>query len=146
MRTYAAKTEEAQVGRKWWVLDAKGMPLGRLASEAAQLLRGKHKATFTPHVDTGDFVVIVNAGQVAVTGRKQDAKMYYEYSGYPGGMREESFRHLSARKPGAPIHKAVKGMLPKNKLGREIIKKLKIYASAEHPHEAQKPELRKVQG
>jgi large subunit ribosomal protein L13 len=146
MRTYAAKTEEAQIGRKWWVLDAKGLPLGRLASEAAQLLRGKHKATFTPHVDTGDFVVIVNAAEVAVTGRKADNKMYYEYSGYPGGMREESFKHLSARKPGAPIQKAVKGMLPKNKLGREIIKKLKIYSTAEHPHAAQKPELRKVQG
>jgi large subunit ribosomal protein L13 len=146
MRTYAAKSEEAQVGRKWWVLDAKGLPLGRLASEAAALLRGKHKASFTPHVDMGDFVVIVNAGSVAVTGRKADDKMYYDYSGYPGGMREESFRHLSARKPGAPLLKAVKGMLPKNKLGREMVKKLKIYATAEHPHGAQKPEFRKLAG
>jgi large subunit ribosomal protein L13 len=146
MRTYAANKVEAQTGRKWWVLDAKGLPLGRLASEAAQLLRGKHKVTFTPHVDTGDFVVIINAGVVAVTGDKADDKLYFDYSGYPGGMRQETFRHLSARKPGAPIHKAVKGMLPKNKLGREIIKKLKIYATAEHPHAAQKPELRKVQG
>ncbi len=142
MRTYVAKPAEAQAGRKWWVLDAKGQSLGRLASTAATLLRGKHKPTFTPHVDTGDFVVIVNAGQVKVTGAKADDKMYYNHSGYPGGLREESFRHLSARRPETPIRLAVKGMLPKNVLGRQMIKKLKIYATAEHPHAAQKPEIK----
>lgn len=142
MRTYVAKTEEAPANRRWWVLDAKGQSLGRLASTAAVLLRGKHKPTFTPHVDTGDFVVIVNAGQVAVTGNKPDGKIYYKHSRYPGGLSEESFRHLSARRPEEPIRLAVKGMLPKNKLGRQIIKKLKIYAAAEHPHAAQNPELK----
>jgi large subunit ribosomal protein L13 len=146
MRTYTAKAAEGQVGRKWWVLDAKGQPLGRLASTAAVLLRGKHKATFTPHVDGGDFVVIINAGQVAVTGRKADAKTYYNHSGYPGGLREESFKHLSARRPEVPVRAAVKGMLPKNRLGRQIIKKLKIYATAEHPHAAQKPDIKDLQG
>ena len=142
MGTYVAKPLEAQATRKWWVLDAKGQSLGRLASAAAVLLRGKHKTTFTPHVDTGDFVVIVNAGEVNVTGAKKDDKKYYQHSGYPGGIREESFRHLAARRPEAPIRTAVKGMLPKNKLGREMIKKLKIYSTAEHPHAAQKPEIR----
>jgi large subunit ribosomal protein L13 len=118
--------------------------LGRLASTAAVLLRGKHKAAFTPHVDLGDFVVIVNASQVAITGRKADAKMYYQHSGYPGGLREESFRHLSARRPEAPVRAAVKGMLPKNRLGRQMIKKLKIYATAEHPHAAQKPDIKEL--
>ncbi len=142
MGTYVAKPLEAQATRKWWVLDAKGQSLGRLASTAATLLRGKHKAIFTPHVDTGDFVVIVNAAEVAVTGAKADDKMYYRHSGYPGGLREENFRHLSDRRPAEPIRLAVKGMLPKNKLGREIIKKLKIYSTAEHPHAAQKPEIK----
>ncbi len=142
MGTYVAKPLEAQATRKWWVLDAKGQSLGRLASTAATLLRGKHKATFTPHVDTGDFVVIVNASEVAVSGAKPDDKKYYRHSGYPGGLREESFRHLSARRPEEPVRLAVKGMLPKNKLGREMIKKLKIYSTAEHPHAAQKPEIR----
>jgi large subunit ribosomal protein L13 len=142
MRTYTAKPAEAQSGRKWWVLDAKGQPLGRLASSAAVLLRGKHKASFTPHVDLGDFVVIVNAGQVAVTGRKAKDKTYYHHSGYPGGLREESFEQLSARRPEAPVRAAIKGMLPKNRLGRQMIKKLKIYASAEHPHAAQKPDIK----
>jgi large subunit ribosomal protein L13 len=142
MRTYVAKPAEALVGRRWWVLDAKGQPLGRLASTAATLLRGKHKPTFTPHVDTGDFVVIVNAGQVAVTGNKSNDKLYYHHSGYPGGLREESFGHLSKRRPEAPIRAAVKGMLPKNTLGRQIIKKLKIYPTAEHPHAAQQPEIK----
>lgn len=142
MRTYSAKTADAQAARKWWVLDAKGQPLGRLASTAAALLRGKHKAQFTPHVDMGDFVVIVNAGQVTVTGRKADAKMYYAHSGYPGGLREETFSQLSARRPEVPVRAAVKGMLPKNRLGRQMIKKLKIYSTAEHPHAAQKPDIK----
>ncbi len=142
MRTYVAKPAEAQANRRWWVLDAKGKPLGRLASTAATLLRGKHKPTFTPHVDGGDFVVIVNASDVKVTGSKADDKMYYHHSGYPGGLREENFRHLSARRPEAPVHAAVKGMLPKNKLGRAMLKKLKVYATAEHPHAAQQPEIK----
>lgn len=142
IRTYVAKPAEAQAGRRWWVLDAKGKPLGRLASTAASLLRGKHKATFTPHVDMGDFVVIVNAAQVAVTGAKPTDKMYYRHSGYPGGLREESFKHLAERQPETPIRLAVKGMLPKNKLGRQMITKLKIYSTAEHPHAAQQPEIK----
>jgi large subunit ribosomal protein L13 len=144
MRTYVAKSNEAQAARKWWVIDAKGKPLGRLASAAALLLRGKHKATFSPHLDVGDFVIIINAGQVAVTGKKADQKKYYRYSGYPGGMREESFSQLSARKPGAPVEEAVKGMLPKGILGRQQIKKLKVYATAEHPHAAQSPQIREL--
>ncbi len=146
MRTYVAKPEEAQAARRWWVLDAKGQPLGRVASTAAQLLRGKHKPTFTPHVDTGDFVIVVNAAAVAVTGSKADDMLYYRHSGYPGGIKQESFRQLSARRPEVPMQKAVKGMLPKNKLGRQLLKKLKVYATAEHPHGAQQPELRKVEG
>jgi large subunit ribosomal protein L13 len=146
MRTYVAKQEAALADRKWWVLDAKGQPLGRLASLAAHLLRGKHKPTFTPHVDTGDFVIVVNAAEVVVTGDKPDAKKYYRHSGYPGGMTTETFNQLIARRPEVPVEKAVKGMLPKNKLARQMIKKLKVYATAEHPHAAQQPELRKLEG
>lgn len=146
MRTYVAKPETALADRKWWVLDAKGQPLGRLASLAAHLLRGKHKASFTPHVDTGDFVIVVNAAEVVVTGNKPDAKKYYRHSGYPGGMTVETFNQLIARRPEVPVEKAVKGMLPKNKLARQMIKKLKVYATAEHPHAAQQPELRKLEG
>jgi large subunit ribosomal protein L13 len=144
MRTYVAKPAEAQQTRRWWVLDAKGQSLGRVASEAAILLRGKHKPTFTPHVDGGDFVVIVNAAEVKVTGAKADAKKYYHHSGYPGGLREESFRHLSSRRPEAPLQAAVKGMLPKNKLGRAMFRKLKVYPTAQHPHAAQKPEIKEL--
>ncbi|MBX3184087.1 MAG: 50S ribosomal protein L13 [Polyangiaceae bacterium] len=140
MRTFVAKPAEAQATRKWWVVDAKDKPLGRLASEVAKVLRGKHKPTFTPHVDTGDFVVVVNAGLVKVTGDKATDKKYYRHSGYPGGIRSQSFAELVAQKPAAPIQIAVKGMLPKNALGRKMIKKLKVYASAEHPHTAQSPE------
>lgn len=146
MRTYVAKPEAALADRKWWVLDAKGQPLGRLASLAAHLLRGKHKASFTPHVDTGDFVIVVNAAEVVVTGNKPNAKKYYRHSGYPGGMSVETFNQLIARRPEVPVEKAVKGMLPKNKLARQMIKKLKVYATAEHPHAAQQPELRKLEG
>lgn len=146
MRTYVAKPEAALADRKWWVLDAKGQPLGRLASLAAHLLRGKHKASFTPHVDTGDFVIVVNAAEVVVTGDKPNAKKYYRHSGYPGGMTTETFNQLIARRPEVPVEKAVKGMLPKNKLARQMIKKLKVYATAEHPHAAQQPELRKLEG
>jgi large subunit ribosomal protein L13 len=146
MRTYVAKPEEALADRKWWVLDAKGQPLGRLASVAAHLLRGKHKPTFTPHVDLGDFVIVVNAAEVVVTGNKPTAKKYYRHSGYPGGMTIESFNEMIARRPEVPVEKAIKGMLPKNKLARQMIKKLKVYPTAEHPHAAQQPELRKLEG
>lgn len=146
MRTYVAKPETAIADRKWWVLDAKGQPLGRLASLAAHLLRGKHKPTFTPHVDLGDFVIVVNAAEVVVTGDKPNAKKYYRHSGHPGGMTTETFNQMIARRPEVPVEKAVKGMLPKNKLARQMIKKLKVYATAEHPHAAQQPELRKLEG
>jgi large subunit ribosomal protein L13 len=114
--------------------------LGRLASEIAKILRGKHKPIFTPHVDTGDFVIVVNAAKVMLTGAKLDKKFYYRHSGSPGGFRRESYRHLMARKPELPIEKAVKNMLPKNVLGRQMITKLKVYASADHPHAAQQPQ------
>jgi large subunit ribosomal protein L13 len=146
MRTFVAKPEEALADRKWWVLDAKGQPLGRLASLAAYLLRGKHKPAFTPHVDLGDFVIVVNAAEVVVTGNKPKAKKYYRHSGYAGGMTVETFSELIVRRPEVPVEKAVKGMLPKNKLARQMIKKLKVYATAEHPHAAQQPELRKLEG
>ncbi len=139
MRTFVAKPAEAHATRTWWVIDAKGQPLGRLASKVATVLRGKHKVSYTPHVDTGDYVVVINADQVKVTGDKASAKKYYRHSGYPGGIREESFEKLSARLPAAPIELAVKGMLPKNVLGRQMLTKLKVYGGGEHPHAAQKP-------
>ncbi|MEN9578684.1 MAG: hypothetical protein RJA70_1693 [Pseudomonadota bacterium] len=144
MRTIAAKPAEAEASRKWWVIDAKGQPLGRLASHAAYLLRGKHKTNFTPHVDVGDFVIVVNASDVTATGGKLDKKKYYRHNGRPGSTKEETLRHLMDRAPERPIELAVKGMLPKNRLGRQIIKKLKVYATAEHPHAAQEPKLREV--
>jgi large subunit ribosomal protein L13 len=141
MKTYMAKNAEAQASRKWWVVDAKDQPLGRLASKVATLLRGKHKATFTPHLDTGDFVIVINAQKVKVTGAKATEKMYYRHSGYPGGIRGESFQHVLARQPEFPIQRAVKGMLPKNVLGRQLMTKLKIYPAEKHPHQAQKPAI-----
>jgi large subunit ribosomal protein L13 len=137
--TYTAKPAEMASQRAWWVVDATDKPLGRLASEIAKLLRGKHKAVYTPHVDTGDFVVVVNAAKVKLTGRKLDQKHYYHHSKHPGGLRSESYRLLFERKPEFPIEKAVKGMLPKNVLGREMLGKLKVYATADHPHAAQQP-------
>mgnify|MGYP001353014257 CR=1 FL=1 len=138
-RTFSAKPAEALASRAWWVVDAEGQPLGRLASRIASILRGKHKVTFTPHVDTGDFVIVVNAGKVALTGAKLDKKYYYRHSGEPGGFRRELYRHLIERKPEFPIEKAVKNMLPKNVLGRQMLTKLKVYATGEHPHVAQQP-------
>jgi large subunit ribosomal protein L13 len=138
-KTYVATNVTAQASRTWHVVDATGKPLGRLASAIAHVLRGKNKATFTPHVDTGDFVIVVNAGKVALTGNKLDGKFYQHHSGIPGGFKAESYRHLLARKPEFPIEKAVKGMLPKNVLGRAMLTKLKIYTSPDHPHAAQKP-------
>jgi large subunit ribosomal protein L13 len=139
-KSFSAKPAEALPQRKWWVVDATDQPLGRLASKVAMVLRGKNKPTFTPHVDTGDFVIVVNAQKVKLTGRKLDQKMYVRHSGEPGGFREEAYGKLLQRKPELPIEKAVKGMLPKNILGRELLTKLKVYAGAEHPHAAQKPE------
>ena len=139
MKTYMAKNAEALADRQWWVVDAKGQPLGRLASRVATVLRGKHKARFTPHVDSGDFVIVINAQQVKLTGNKASTKMYYRHSGHPGALREESFRHLISRRPELPIKKAVKGMLPKSVLGRHLLDKLKVYPAEKHPHQAQKP-------
>jgi large subunit ribosomal protein L13 len=139
-RTYSAKPAEAAASRAWWLVNAEGQSLGRLASEIAKILRGKHKPTFTPHVDTGDFVIVVNAEKVKLTGGKLDKKFYFRHSGSPGGFRRESYRHLMERKPTFPIEKAVKNMLPKNVLGRQMLTKLKVYAAADHPHVAQQPQ------
>ena len=139
-RTFQAKPADAVAERKWYVVDAAGQPLGRLASKIASVLAGKHKPTYTRHVDTGDFVIVVNAGKVKLTGNKIDGKFYYHHSGIPGGFRRESYRHVLDRKPELPIEKAVKNMLPHNVLGREMLTKLKVYATPDHPHAAQKPE------
>lgn len=129
----------ADVDRQWWVIDAEGLPLGRLASEVATLLRGKHKPTFAPHMDMGDHVIVINAAKVQVTRNKSQTKIYYRHSGYPGGLKAESFEALRERRPEAIVERAVRGMLPKNRLGRKIVSKLKVYAGSEHPHQAQKP-------
>ena len=139
-RTFVATKVTAQKDRVWFVVDATNKPLGRLASQVAHILRGKHKPTFTTHEDAGDFVIVVNADKVRLTGNKLDNKFYNHHSGIPGGFKAESYRHLLARKPEFPIEKAVKGMLPKNVLGREMITKLKVYATPDHPHSAQKPQ------
>ena len=137
-KTFMAKEDE--VDKKWYVVDAEGLVLGRLASEIARRLRGKHKAIYTPYNDTGDFIVVVNADKVRLTGRKMDQKVYYRYSGYIGGLKETVAKTLLAKKPTDVLKLAVRGMLPKNSLGRRQLKKLKIYAGGEHPHSAQKPE------
>jgi large subunit ribosomal protein L13 len=137
MKTFQAKKEE--VDHQWYLVDADGKILGRLAARLATILRGKHKPIYTPHVDTGDCVVVVNAKKIALTGKKMKDKIYYHYTGYPGGIRETSAEKLLAKKPTEMIRVAVKGMLPKNSLGREMLRKLKIYAGPSHPHEAQKP-------
>jgi large subunit ribosomal protein L13 len=139
MQTPSAKPAEAHNARKWWVVDAKDQPLGRLASRVAAILRGKHRTSFTPHVDTGDFVIVVNATKVKLTGAKRLKKNYYRHSRYPGSLKTENFERLIVRRPEVPIQKAVKGMLPKNVLGRKLIGKLKVYSGPEHPHQAQKP-------
>ncbi len=133
-------TRPQDVERVWFVVDAKGKILGRLASEVAQVLRGKHKPSFTPHVDGGDFVVIVNAGQIELTGRKRESKVYYRHTGFPGGIRSITAGRLLETRPERAIEHAVRGMLPKGRLGRRMLRKLKVYAGAEHPHAAQKPE------
>ena len=139
MRTFMAKAQEIE--RKWFVLDAANKPLGRVATEAARLLRGKHKPIFTPNVDTGDFVIIINAGQAILTGNKINQKVMYKHSGYPGGLKETPYSRLMVEKPERALEAAVRGMLPKNRLGRKMIKKLKVFAGAEHIHQAQKPEV-----
>ncbi len=138
MKTYRVKPEEVQ--RKWYVVDADGKVLGRLASEIAKLLRGKHKPYYQPDVDCGDFIVVVNAEKIRVTGRKLDQKIYYRHSNYPGGLKERSLRWMLENKPEEVIRLAVKRMLPKNRLGHRMLKRLKVYRRAEHPHSAQKPE------
>jgi large subunit ribosomal protein L13 len=142
--TITAKKADADKSRAWFVVDATDKPLGRLASEIARVLRGKHKPTFTPHVDTGDFVIVVNAAKVKLTGAKLDKKFYYHHSGIPGGFKAEAYRSLLERKPELPIEKAVKGMLPKNVLGRQMLTKLKVYATPDHPHAAQQPKALEV--
>jgi len=137
VRTYSPKPGDAQ--RQWHVIDASDVVLGRLASHTATLLRGKHKPTFAPHVDMGDFVIIINADKVALTGNKLEQKHDYRHSGYPGGLKSLSYEQLLARNPRRVIEKAVKGMLPHNSLGRQMLTKLKVYAGQEHPHQAQKP-------
>ena len=137
MKTYYAKPNE--VAREWLLIDAQDQVLGRVASKAAPILRGKHKPTYTPHVDTGDFVVIINADKIRVTGKKLTDKEYYRHSGYPGGLKCETFEEAMEKHPERVIEHAVKGMLPKNTLGRAMAKKLKVYAGAEHPHMAQQP-------
>src|SRR5215469_11598891 len=139
-KTFVMTKAAAHAARAWWVIDASGKPLGRLASEVARVLRGKHKPQYTPHEDTGDFVIVVNADKVLLTGGKLDKKFYYHHSGIPGGFRAESYRHLLARKATFPVEKAVKGMLPKGVLGRTMFTKLKVYATPDHPHAAQKPQ------
>lgn len=137
MKTYMAKGETVE--RKWYVVDADGMVLGRLASQVAAILRGKHKPIYTPHCDTGDHVIIINAGKVVLTGKKLDNKKYYHHTGYPGGLKEISYRKMMAKKSDFVLKEAVRGMLPKNPLGYKMLKKLHVYAGAEHAHQAQKP-------
>lgn len=138
MKSYIAKP--AEVERKWYVIDAEDKTLGKIASEVASILRGKKKPIYTPHVDTGDYVVVINAEKVRVTGKKEEQKIYKSHSGYPGGLKETTLRELRAKKPEEIIRHAVKGMMPKGKLGRQMFKKLKVYAGPEHPHTAQNPE------
>lgn len=138
MKTFVAKPNE--VKRKWYVVDAEGLVLGRMASEIAKILRGKHKPDFTPHVDTGDYIIVINADKVVLTGKKADQKLYRRHSGHPGGLKEIKYKHLMERKPELAIELAVKRMLPKNSLGRAMFKKLKVYRGSEHNHVAQKPE------
>jgi len=142
MKTYVAKP--ATIDKKWYVVDASGKTLGRLSTVIADALRGKRKPIYTPNIDTGDFVVVVNAEKVVVTGRKAEQKMYYRHSGYPGGIKSESFARLIGRRPEEVVRRAVKGMLPHNKLGAAQLRKLKVYAGPEHPHEAQHPEVLEV--
>ena len=142
MKTYTARAEDIE--REWLLVNAEGKTLGRLASEIAQVLRGKHKPIYSPHLDCGDFVVVVNAEKVQVTGRKLDQKMYYRHTGYPGGIKSISLRNQLQKHPERVLQAAVRGMLPKNRLGRKMLKKLKVYAGDSHPHQAQQPKVLEV--
>lgn len=145
MKTFSARPKD--VKRDWYVVNAAGVPLGRLASRVAHILKGKHTPIYTPHIDTGDYVIVVNAEKVGMTGRKAEKKVYYSYSGYPGGLKEITFKKAIKAKPEWVIEKAVRGMLPKNSLGNAMFKKLKVYAGPEHKHQAQQPkELKIVEG
>ncbi len=135
--TYMAKPQEIE--RQWYIIDAAGRPLGRVATEVARLLRGKHKAIYTPHIDTGDHVIVLNASRVVLTGKKLEQKIHYRHSGYPGGLKMTSYSTMMAKHPERAMYLAVKGMLPHNRLGRAMLKKLRIYRDEQHPHEAQKP-------
>jgi len=137
VKTYTPKPQDIE--HQWWIVDAEGQTLGRLASKIAPILRGKHKPSFAPNIDTGDYVIVINCEKIRVTGNKLDEKMYYRHSGYPGGLTEINLSDNLRRFPDRPLSEAVKGMLPKNALGRQMMKKLKIYAGSEHPHEGQKP-------
>lgn len=139
MSTYFPK--QGEIARKWFVIDGKGQTLGRLAVRVANILSGKNSPRYTPFLDTGDHVIVINASKIRLTGLKAESKMYRHYTGFPGGLREEEFKKLFARKPEAVVEEAVEGMLPKTKLGRAMVKKLKVYRTDKHPHEAQKPEL-----
>jgi large subunit ribosomal protein L13 len=143
MRTYQATAQDRE--RDWYVVDAEGKTLGRLATQIADVLRGKRKPTYTSHVDVGDFVVVVNAEKVAVTGNKREKKLYWRHSGYPGGIRSQTLGDLLEKRPEEVIRRAVKGMLPRNRLARQQLRKLKVYAGPEHPHQAQKPEVLKIE-
>ncbi|MBN1479007.1 50S ribosomal protein L13 [candidate division KSB1 bacterium] len=138
MKTYSPKPQDVE--RKWYVIDAEGEILGRLAARVANIIRGKHKPMWAPHADVGDYVVIINADKVRLTGRKADTKVYYSHSGYPGGLKTTPFRRLQSKRPEFIVREAVRGMLPHNRLGRAVLKHVKIYASSTHPHEAQQPE------
>ncbi len=142
MKTFMAKAETVE--RKWYVIDAEGIVLGRLATQVAHILRGKHKPTFTPHTDTGDHVIVINADKIAVTGKKMEQKIYYHHSGYAGGLKETKMREMMVRKPEYAVKHAVVGMLPKGPLGRKMATKLRVYAGPEHEHQAQKPEELKL--
>ena len=139
MKTYSAKPED--IKREWFLVDAEGKTLGRLASRIAEILRGKHKPLYTPHLDCGDYVIVINADKIRVTGRKLDQKIYYRHSGYPGGLKSITLRDQLQKHPERVLEAAVRGMLPKNRLGRKMFKKLKVYASDSHPHGAQRPKL-----
>lgn len=144
MKTYTPKASEIE--RQWYIVDAEGKTLGRLASQVATILRGKHKPTFATHMDTGDFVIVINAAKVKVTGNKERNKIYYRHSGYPGGFKQTRFADLIAKHPTRPVERAVRNMLPKNALGERMFKKLKVYAGPEHPHQAQRPTELRIEG
>jgi large subunit ribosomal protein L13 len=146
VRTWTPKGAEAQAGRKWWLIDAEGQTLGRLSGLIAMLLRGKHKPTFTPHLDVGDYVVVINAAKVVVTGKKVQQKMYYRHSNYPGGFRAVPYGDQIRRHPGAPVEHAVRGMLPRGPLGDNLYRKLHVYGGPAHQHAAQQPEVWPMEG